>query len=154
MSTLEEEKGVIFRIENEEYTVGIDQVDKILEFQKITRIPNSPDYLKGVIKYQDRIIPVIDLKKRFGLDNTNIIDSTKIIIVKREDANVGILIDDVESIFTIEEGSLCPPPDIISGIVRDYIKGVIKLDKRVIIYLDLGKILTFDEQKEINNLIG
>lgn len=147
-------KVVVFKIENEEYATGINQVERILEFEKITRIPDAPDFLKGVINYQGRIIPVIDLKKRFNLSVTSINESSKIIIAKHDDGDVGLIIDDVSQVISIEDDKLCPPPDIISGIVREYIKGIIKLEKRIIIYLDLGKILSFTERKNVAQMIN
>lgn len=152
--TSEDKKVVVFTIEDEEYATGIGQVERILELEKITRIPDAPKYLKGVINYQGRIIPVIDLKERFNLPGTNIQDNSKIIIAKHENGDVGLIIDSVSQVMDVADDSISEPPDIISGIVKKYIKGIIKLDKRIIIYLDLGCILSFDERQELQKVVG
>lgn len=150
----QDKKVVVFKIEDEEYAVGIGQVERILEFERITRIPDSPDFLLGVINYQGRIIPVIDLKKKFNLMGTNIRDNSKIIIAKEKDGDIGLIIDDVSQVMDISDEMLSSPPDIISGIVKEYIKGIVKMEKRIIIYLDMAKIMSFGEKKELERVIG
>lgn len=150
----EENKVVVFKIESEEYATAISQVERILEFEKITRIPDSPDFLKGVINYQGRIIPVIDLKRKFNLPGTNIKDNSKIIIAKHRDGDIGLIIDDVSQVMDISDGMLSPPPDIISGILGEYIIGIIKLEKRIVIYLDLGRILNFNERNALKQVMN
>lgn len=152
--TDQDKKVVVFRIENEEYATGIGQVERILEFEKITRIPDSPDFLLGVINYQGRIIPVIDLKKKFNLPGTNINGNSKIIIARHESGDIGLIIDDVSQVMDISDEILSPPPDIVSGILKEYIKGIIKLEKRIIIYLDMGKIITFSEKKDLDRVLS
>lgn len=152
--TMGEMKCVVFRLEDEEYATGIDQVERILEFERITRIPDAPDFLKGIINYQGRIIPVIDLKKRFNLSETNTANNGKIIIARQDDCEVGLIIDDISEILEAKDDSFSPPPDIIKDIVREYVKGIIKLDKRIIIYLDLSKVLTFKEKEILNQIIS
>lgn len=147
-------KVVVFSIENEEYATGINQVERILELEKITRIPDAPDYLKGVINYQGRIIPIIDLKARFKLPETTVREDSKIIIAKHDQGDVGLIIDGVSQVVDIPDESITPPPDVIAGIVKEYIKAIIKLDKRIIILLDLGRILSFSEREELSRIVG
>lgn len=149
----EDNKVVVFRIETEEYATGISQVERILEFQKITRIPDAPDYLKGVINCLGRIVPVIDLKKRFGLPDTSIREESKIIIAKQDQGDIGLIVDSVTEVIDMKDEMLSAPPDIIEGIVKKYIKGLIKIDDRIIIYLNLGRILSFGEREEIDEII-
>jgi purine-binding chemotaxis protein CheW len=149
-----EEKVVVFNIGDEEYAAEINQVERILEFEKITRIPDAPEFLKGVINYQGRIIPVIDLKVRFNLPETSIKEGSKIIIAKHDEGDVGLIIDGVSQVLDVPSGSITPPPDIIAGIVKEYIKAIIKLDKRIVILLDLGRILSFNERKELNKIVS
>ena len=99
-------------------------------------------------------MPVIDLKKRFGLSDTSIKEESKIIIAKQDQGDIGLVVDEVSEVMDITDGMLSPSPDIISGIVKKYIKGLIKLDNRIIIYLNLGKILYFSEREAIDEIIG
>lgn len=149
-----EEKVVVFNIGDEEYAAEINQVERILEFEKITRIPDAPEFLKGVINYQGKIIPVIDLKVRFNLPETSIKEESKIIIAKHDEGDVGLIIDGVSQVLDVPSESITPPPDIIAGIVKEYIKAIIKLDKRIVILLDLGRILSFNERKELNKIVS
>jgi purine-binding chemotaxis protein CheW len=149
----DEKKVVIFKIEGEEFATGINQVERILEFEKITKMPDSPEYLMGVINYQGRIIPVIDLRKRFNLSKTDIVSETKIIIAKQDQGDIGLIVDAVSEVVDIREDYMSPPPEIISGIVGKYIKGIIKMEGRIIIYLNLGKILNFHELETLKEII-
>lgn len=149
-----EEKVVVFNIGDEEYAAEINQVERILEFEKITRIPDAPEFLKGVINYQGKIIPVIDLKVRFNLPETSIKEESKIIIAKHDEGDVGLIIDGVSQVLDVPSESITPPPDIIAGIVKEYIKAIIKLGKRIVILLDLGRILSFNERKELNKIVS
>jgi len=151
---VEDKKVVVFKIEEEEYATGISQVERILEFQKITRIPDAPDYLKGVINCQGRIVPVLDLKKRFGLPNAKAGQESKIIIAKQDQGDIGLIVDSVSEVIDVAHGDLCPPPEMISGILKKYVRGLIKLEDRIIIYLNLERILDFREREEIEEIMG
>lgn len=154
VQSLKNIKVVVFSIENEEYAAEIDKVERILEFEKITRIPDSPVYLKGVINYQGKILPIIDLKERFNLPKTSIKENSKIIIAKEDEGSIGFIIDNVSQVMDLDCDSISSPPDMIAGILKEYIKGIIKLDKRIIILLNLSKILDFNEKKEIREKIS
>lgn len=150
---IDESKVVVFRIGDEEYATGIDQVERIVEFEKITSIPDSPDYLKGVFNCLGRIVPVIDVKKRFKLSGTEIIDESKIIVAKQEHGDIGLVVDAVTEVMDVSTGTLQPPPETIAGIVKKFVKALIKQEKRIIIYLDLGTILDFNERETIDSYI-
>lgn len=150
----DDKKVVVFKIEDEEYAIEIIQVERITSFEKITRIPDCPDYLKGVINNQGRIVPVIDLKRRFNLPETSISSSSNIIITKEEHGNIGIIVDSVSEVMDVDSKMVCPPPEVIAGILKKYIKGTIKYSDRIIIYLDLSAILDFDERNDIREAIS
>ena len=150
--TADEKRIVIFKIEDEEFATSISQVERILEFEKITKIPDAPQYLMGLINYQGRIIPIIDLRKRFNLSGTGIANETKIIIAKQGEGDIGLIVDAVSEVADISEDIISSPPEIISGIIKKYIKAIIKIDSRIIIYLDLSKILNFDERETLNEI--
>ncbi|KPU44649.1 chemotaxis protein CheW [Oxobacter pfennigii] len=156
MSTagIDDRKVVVFKIGNEEYATNIGQVERILEFQKITKIPDAPDYLKGVTNCLGRIVPVIDLKKRFGLSDTNVSEGSKIIIAKQDQGDIGLIVDTVSEVIDISDEMMTPPPEIIVGIVKKYIKGLINMDTRIIINLNLGRILSFGEREAIEEMIN
>jgi purine-binding chemotaxis protein CheW len=146
-------KVVIFKIDDEEYGAGINQVERILELDRITRIPDSPDYLKGIINYQGRVIPIIDLKRRLGLSECVLRQDSKLIVARQDKGDVGMVIDSVTEVIDITSDQLSSPPGIISGILKKYVKSVIKLQDRLIIYLNLGEVLDFNERKAISEAV-
>jgi len=153
VNEIQDKKAVIFRIEDEEYAIGISQVERILEYEKITRIPEAPQYLKGVINCLGRIVPVIDLKKRFLLEETKVGEESQIIIAKKDSGDIGIVVDEVLQVLDVDDETLSPHPEIIAGILKEYIISLIKINDRIIIYLNLSRILTFEEREEIDKIL-
>ena len=125
------------------------EVERILEYEKSTKIPDSPQFVEGVINYEGKILPVITLSKRFNLPLTEIQEGCKIIVAKQNHSKIGIIVDFVSEVKDVKIDSIEDSPEIISGISRRYIKGLIKIDGRIIIYLNLSAILTEEEKNQI-----
>ena len=132
---------VVFKLDKEEYGVSILQVQEIKRMTDITRVPHTPDYLKGVINLRGSILPVIDLKKRLSLHAGDYTDDTRIIIVKVEEISVGIIVDAVSEVMTLDDGSIEPPQTVVGGVSAAYIEGVGKLGDRLIILLNLEAVI-------------
>lgn len=147
-----EKKIVVFNIDAEEFAADISQVERILGYIEPTKVPESPPYIKGVIKYQDRILPVMDIKKRFNLLATALKDDPKIIVVKHEDKKVGLIVDTVSEVIDVNEDLIENAPEIVKGISNRYVTGMIKLDNRIIILINTENILSKDEIKELSLL--
>ena len=139
---------VTFRLGRGEYAIDIMQAKEIIKMEKITLIPNAPDFVEGVINLRGNIIPIIDLKKRFNLEETEGDKNTGIIIVKIEDVDMGIIIDSISKVVSISNSDIQPPPPMLSGIGQKYIKGVGKLEDKLLVVLDLEKLFTTDEEEE------
>lgn len=139
---------VTFRLGSGEYAIDIMQAKEIIKMEKITLIPNAPDFVEGVINLRGNIIPIIDLKKRFNLEETEGYKNTGIIIVKIEDVDMGIIIDSISKVVSISNSDIQPPPPMLSGIGQKYIKGVGKLEDKLLVVLDLEKLFTTDEEEE------
>ena len=141
---------VSFKLGDEEFGVDILQVQEIIRMQNITRVPNAPHFVEGVINLRGKVIPIIDLRKRFDLGTHEADKNTRIVVVKINDIVVGLVVDEVSEVLRIPADTVEPPPPIIAGIESDYIKGVGKLDGgRLLILLDLNKILTKEEQHSL-----
>jgi purine-binding chemotaxis protein CheW len=149
---MKESKIVVFKIDGEEFAADIMQVERILGYVEPTKVPESPSFIKGVIKYQDGVIPVMDLKKRFNLANANSKGDPKIIVVKHEDKSIGLIVDMVSEVLDIKENDLENAPDILKGVSNKYIKGIVKLDNRIIIFIDTEKILSKEDMDSLNLL--
>ncbi|MDD2421686.1 MAG: chemotaxis protein CheW [Heliobacteriaceae bacterium] len=137
---------VVFGLGSEEYGVPIMQVKEIIRLITSTKIPQSPDFVEGVINLRGNVIPVIDLKKRFGLPLSETTVNTRIIVVNIGEHTVGVVVDAVTEVLRLSLSAVEPPPPMMSGISIDYIKGVGKVEDRLLILLDLDKILSEKEQ--------
>lgn len=149
---MEDSKVVIFKIDKESFAIDIMQVERILEYQEPVKIPDAPNFIKGVIKYQGNILPVMDLKKRFNLSYTEIKEEPKIVIVKNEDKRVGLIVDVVKEVSDINIEDIEEPPAIVKGISNEYLRGIIKLKDDIIILIDPKKILSLEEIKDISKI--
>lgn len=133
---------VIFNLGMEEFGVDIMKVQEIIRLPEITRIPRSPDYIKGVINLRGKIIVVMDLDKRFGLPSKEITDETRIIVVDVEGTIIGMVVDSVSEVIRLLNTNVDPTPDIINQKINaDYLKGVGKIDERLLILLNLDSII-------------
>lgn len=139
-------KVLIFSINGENYATDIMEVERILGYEEPTKLPDSPAFIEGVINYEENILPIISLTKRFGLPIINKSHESKIIVAKQADSKIGIIVDVVSEVRDVNEENIEAPPEIVSGISRRYIKGLIKIDGKIIIFLNLGTILTEEEK--------
>jgi purine-binding chemotaxis protein CheW len=145
----EEIKILIFSINGEYYATNIMEVERILEYENSTKIPDSPAFVEGVINYEDMILPIITLSKRFNLPFTKIQERSKIIVAKQNQGKIGIVVDFVSEVKDVKIDKIENSPEIVDGISKRYIKGLIKMDGRIIIYLNLSAILTTEEKNQI-----
>ncbi|SDF00904.1 chemotaxis protein CheW [Sporolituus thermophilus] len=136
---------VIFRLASEEYGLPITKVQEINRLAPITKLPQAAAFMEGIINLRGRIIPVIDLRKRFGLTVTDYTDDTRIVIVEVKGQTVGIIVDAVTEVVRLPASSIEPPPPAFV-LDAQYLNGVGKLDNRLLILLDIDKILTSQEE--------
>lgn len=149
-----EKQLVIFCLRDEEFGVDISSVLEISRVLEITKIPQAPGFIEGVINLRGKVLAVIDLAKQFGLaEEPQLPKTARIIVVEMHDKNVGLIVDEVPEVIRISEENVEPTPEIIqSEVKRDYIKGVAKLGTRLIILLDLKKILAPHEVDAVGKI--
>lgn len=138
-------KMIVFQLDNEEYAVSVQQVGLIERITPITRVPQTVDFVKGVINLRGVVTPIIDLRIRFGLSEAGFTDHSRIIIVNMDDKEVGLIVDAANDVVDIPEETIEPAPEVIGTVDIDYIEGVAKLEERLIILLDLEKVLSAEE---------
>lgn len=138
---------VSFNIGTEEFGVDILKVQEINRMVEITRVPRSPDFVEGIINLRGKVIPIIDLRTRFNLQITDHDKNTRIVVVDIEGQTMGMIVDSVSEVLRIPASTIEPTPEVVTSVDSDYIRGVAKLDNRLLIYLDLAKILTGEEYK-------
>lgn len=146
-----EMKVIVFQLNDEEYGVDILQVRSIEKIQPVTRVPNAPNFVKGVINLRGVVTPVIDLRKRFSLDEWEETEETRIIIVQVEGTEVGLIVDGATDVLDLSGDSIEPPADIVGGVKAEYLHGVAKLDDRLLIMLNLKKVLNPGEIAELKS---
>lgn len=149
---MEERQLVVFRLHNEEFGVEITDVREIVKPRHITRLPHVADYIEGVTNLRGEVIPVICLRKRFGLEPQEETQDTRIIILEINDGQVGFIVDAVTETLRLPENAIEPPPSSIAGLRADYLAGVGKLEDRLLILLDVDKILSTDEKIQLQSL--
>ncbi|MHC1790214.1 chemotaxis protein CheW [Solidesulfovibrio sp.] len=136
---------VTFGIGEEEYGIDILEVQEIIRIMDITKIPNAPPHVEGVITLRGKVIPVIGLRCRFNMESRPHDSQTRIIVVDIRGIIIGFLVDGVSEVLRIQSHTVEPPPPVVAGIESEYIKGVGKLDNRLLILLDLDKLIPIGE---------
>lgn len=140
---------VSFLLGNEEFGVDIVCVQEINRMLDLTKIPNSPDYVDGVANLRGRVIPVIDLRHKLGLPKKEHDNNTRIIVVEVNNKTIGFIVDSVKEVLRIPVSIMENPPEIASGINSEYIKSVGKLEDRLLILIDLEKIISQNNGMEL-----
>jgi purine-binding chemotaxis protein CheW len=152
---LQANKYLLFKLGSEVYGINIMTVTDIIELQKITEVPDMPEYIRGVINLRGQVIPVMDLRLRFKMEGREYDDRTCIVIVNINDQPIGFVVDTVSEVIDIPEKDIDPAPDFKSGAERDkYIAGLGKVDKEVKILLDAKQIVAQEELNSIKEAAG
>lgn len=143
---------VSFRLANEEYGVDIMRAQEIIMPGQITRMPEVPDFICGLINLRGHVIPIVDLRKRFGLPAKEADEHTRIIVVNVAGKTIGIVVDAVTEVLRISADQVEPPPSSVAGIDHDYIRGLVKLQNKLLILLNIDRILSRGEQAELDGV--
>jgi len=143
-------KVILFTLANEHYGVEVDKVRTIERMMPLTRVPKTPPFVKGVINLRGVVIPVIDLRGRFNLPESDYTDNTRIIIVAVKDASkqmeVGLIVDSANDVIDIDSDRIEEPPELVGGIRAKYLRGVAKLkDDRLLVLINLEEVLNKSE---------
>lgn len=134
-------KVIVFQLQDEEYALPVEYVSAIERIQPITRVPRAEKFVKGVINLRGVIIPIIDLRLRFGMVESELTEDNRIIIVKKNGFEVGLIVDTASDVIDLALDEIEPNPEVVGSVAADYIDGVSKVEDRLLILLDLEKIL-------------
>lgn len=141
-----------FDIGDEVYGIEISHVKEIIGLQQINTMPEMPEYIKGIINLRGMIIPIIDVRLRFKKEPIPYTDRTCIIVIETDNITVGLIVDNVAEVLSIDDEDIAPPPDAISGLQNKYLKGIGKTGERVKLLIDCQKLLKEDEIEAISNV--
>ncbi len=147
----EEKQFIIFNLGSEEFGIEITKAHEIVRMQGITELPQSSEFIEGIINLRGEIITIIDLRKRFNLD-PQMGKETRIIIIDLKNIKSGLIVDSISEVIRINSDSISEPPGRVAGIKRDYLKGIGKIDDRLIILLDLNQLLSSEEMIELETI--
>ncbi len=135
---------VSFRLAQEEYGIEITKVQEIILMGEITRVPQTPQYIKGLINLRSTVIPIVDLRTRFDMSEQEATDETRIMVVNVTGKTIGIIVDAVSEVQRVLQEQIAPPPPTVAGLEKDYLTGLVKLEKCLLIMLDIDRILGDD----------
>jgi purine-binding chemotaxis protein CheW len=142
---------VSFKIGNEEFGINILMVQEIIKTVQITKIPNAPVFVEGIINLRGKVIPVIDLRVKLNLEKKNQDKDTRIIVLEINSKTIGFIVDEVNEVLRIPKSITEPPPEMVTGLNSEFITAVGKLDDRLITLIDLEKVLSVEEKKQLSN---
>lgn len=142
ITEVENVKLIVFQLLGKEYAIPVHQVRSIEKVQHITRVPRTESFVKGVINLRGVVLPIIDLQKRFGIGKILISETTRIIIAVLDEMEVGLLVDAANDVLDITEEMIEPQPEVVDTIKEEYISGVAKIDKRLLILINLEQVLS------------
>ncbi|MEK6675307.1 MAG: chemotaxis protein CheW [Planctomycetota bacterium] len=145
---------VSFRLANEEYGLDIMGVQEIILMGEITGIPEVPPYIRGLINLRGKVIPIVDLRKRFALQAGEPTEQTRIVVVNTAACTFGIIVDAVNEVLRIDTEQIEPPPTGLLGREQAYIKGLVKMKDKIMILLSTEKMLSQEEQVTLTEAGG
>jgi purine-binding chemotaxis protein CheW len=137
-----EKQMVLFKLGNETYGLDIATVHEIIRMQPITKVPKTPSYVEGVINLRGKTIPVIDIGKRFGMEKIERDKNNRIVVVNLQDTIMGIVVDSVTEVLSISTDSIEPVSEVVTTTNADYLAGIAKLTDKMVILLELNKLLS------------
>ena len=146
MTTPRTTKIVWFRLGADDFATDIFSVERVLRYQTPTAIPNVPEWIEGVIEYQGRVVPVVSLRRRFQLPAAAPTGDTRILVLKSGGEWVGAVVDAVQEVTSFDSSLLSPPPALFRGLAREYLRGIARHNDRLLIYLEIDRLLSSDER--------
>jgi len=147
-----EKQLVVFDLAGEHYGVDISSVREIIQMQTVTRVPGSVSFVEGMINLRGIVIPVVDLRKRFGLDSAEHDKDTRIMVMHCKGQDIGMIVDSVTEVLRIQSDSIEPPSSVVTSSDSEYLLGTAKLTDRLVILLDTDRVLSREDIKLIADL--
>ena len=140
------DKLVMFRLGEDHFAADIFAVERVLRHAPPTGVPDMPPYIEGVMDYQGRVVPVVNLRRRFELEPMPPVAETRILVLNVSGEWIGIVVDGVTEVVAFDRSALSAPPKLFRGLAREYVKGIIRQGERLVIYLDVEHLLSSTER--------
>lgn len=142
----EADKLVTFRLGNDLFAADIFSVERVLRYTEPTSVPDMPEYIEGVIDYQQRVVPIVNLRLRFELPRSEVRNETRTLILHGGGEWVGVVVDAVTAVTSFDPKSVAPPPKLFRGLAGEYLKGIVRQGEKLVIFLDVEKLLSSTER--------
>lgn len=143
---------ITFSLADEEFGIEILNIKEIIRMVPVTRVPRAPEFIEGVVNLRGQIIPIVDLRKRMGFPGAERTQQCRIIVIMIAQQLVGFVVDSVAQVLRLDKKSIEPPPPVVARISTEYIRGVGKLDDRLIILLNFDKLISTQDQQALQKL--
>lgn len=147
-----EQQFIVFSMADEQYGVPVGQIQSIERVLPITRVPKTLKFIKGVMNLRGIVTPVLDLRERFGFPVVETTDETRIIVVSVEEMTVGLVVDKVLDVQPLSDAMIAPPPTMVGGMQATYLNGVAKIKDKVLILVNLNRVLSEVEEKQLKEV--
>lgn len=137
---------VTFRLGGEEFGLDVFAVHEILRYQEPTPVPRAPAFVEGVMDVRGTLVPVVDLRRRFELSEVQVGDDTRIVVVEFGGERLGLVVDSVTEVMRVPETAIQPPPRYIRGLAAEYVRGIARMEGRLVVLVDMDRILSSEER--------
>ncbi len=145
---------VSFRLAEEEYGIEITKIREIILMGEITQVPQTPHYVKGLINLRSTVIPVIDLRTRFGVPEGELTDESRIMVLHVGTKTIGIVVDAVSEVLRVTQDQIAPAPPTVAGLGQEYLTGIVKMEERLLIMLDIDRLLNEEDATVLDAAMG
>jgi purine-binding chemotaxis protein CheW len=143
---IEANKLVTFRLGDDLFAADIFSVERVLRYTTPTAVPDMPDYIEGVIDYQGRVVPIVNLRRRFEMSEGEVRNETRILVLHGGGEWIGVVVDAVTAVTAFDPASVAPPPNLFRGLTAEYLKGIVRMGERLVIFLDVERLLSSTER--------
>ena len=143
---IESNKLVTFRLGEDLFAADIFSVERVLRYTSPTSVPDMPDYIEGVIDYQGRVVPIVNLRRRFEMAEMEVRNETRILVLHSGGEWIGVVVDAVTAVTAFDPASVAPPPNLFRGLAGEYLKGIIRMGEKLVIFLDVERLLSSSDR--------
>jgi purine-binding chemotaxis protein CheW len=144
--SIEANKLVAFRLGEDLFAADIHSVERVLRYTSPTSVPDMPDYIEGVMDYQGRVVPIVNLRLRFELPAAPVANETRMLVLNVSGEWIGIVVDAVTEVASYDKAAMSPPPKLFRGLSAEYLKGIVRRGDRLVIFLDVDHLLASSER--------
>ncbi len=140
------DKYIVFKVADADYAIQIDSIQQVEMVERITRVPNAPEFVDGVVYLRGQVVPVINLRSRFHMEKIPYSLQSRLIVVQQDKRRIGLAVDSAREFITIPEDQVTPPPETLAGPGTEYLEGVASISNRLILIVNIKQLLSAQER--------